>query len=65
MTALPEPETFEEAVERLVAAAEDQGLSRHVTDPATLDRLAGLVAAGRPRKQPRRRGQPKPDRQAG
>jgi len=49
-------EDFERAVERLVAAAEAQGLGRHVSDPAVLDRIAGLVVAGRPRKARARRG---------
>ncbi len=40
-----EPETFEEAVERALAAAEAQGFGRHVTDPVVLDRIAELVVA--------------------
>jgi transcriptional regulator with XRE-family HTH domain len=39
----PESELFPDAVERLIAQAEQQGYGRAVTDLGTLKRVAGLV----------------------
>jgi hypothetical protein len=39
------PAELDAAVERLLDQAEVQGFARHVTDPAVLDRVAGIVAS--------------------
>ena len=49
------PEVIKAYLARARAAAVAQGLPEHVTDPAVLDRIAGLVLAGRPRQPPARR----------
>jgi hypothetical protein len=48
-------ESWEEAVERLVAGAVEQGFGRYITDEAFLDRLAAaIVRHERDADEPRR-----------
>jgi hypothetical protein len=48
-------EAFEDAVDRMVAAAVQQGFGRYVTDPTVLNRIAGIVAHERDNALPPRR----------